>query len=71
MDTTHDHTTCPGCDQVLHLAELADWLGESAHTLYKWAAIGHPTFPHRLRLRNRRIAVTCAAVKAWLVEVAR
>ena len=71
MDTTHDPNTCPGCDRVLHLDELADWLGESPHTLYKWAAVGHPCFPRRLRLRNRRIAVTCASVKAWLVEVTR
>ena len=71
MDTAHDPTTCPGCDRVLHLAELAAWLDESPHTLYKWAAVGHPAFPRRLRLRNRRVAVTCASVKAWLVEVAR
>ncbi len=71
MDTTHDPNTCPGCDRVLHLSELADWLGESPHTLYKWAAVGHPCFPKRLRLRNRRIAVTCASVKAWLVAVTR
>ncbi len=71
MDTTHDPTTCPGCDRVLHLTDLADWLGESPHTLYKWAAIGYPTFPKRFGLRNRRVAVTCASVKAWLVEVAR
>ena len=71
MNTTHDPTTCPGCDRVLHLSELADWLDESPHTLYKWAAVGHPAFPRRIHLRNRRIAVTCRSVKAWLVEVAR
>ena len=71
MHTTHDHTTCPGCDRVLHLDELATWLDESPHTLYKWAAVGHPCFPKRLRLRNRRIAVTCQSVKAWLAEVTR
>ncbi len=71
MDSTHDHTTCPGCDRVLHISELAGWLDESVHTLYKWAAIGYPTFPRRLALRNRRVAVTCTSVKASLVEVAR
>ena len=71
MDTTHDPTTCPGCDRVLHLSDLADWLGESIHTLYKWAAVGYPCFPKRLNLRNRRVAVTCKSVKAWLEAVAR
>src|SRR5487761_2459892 len=28
MDTIHDNTTCPGCDRVLHIGELAVWLGE-------------------------------------------
>ena len=71
MDTTHDTMTCPGCDRVLHLHDLAAWLGESPHTLYKWAAVGYPAFPRRLRLRNRRVAVTCASVKTWMSAVAR
>ena len=70
MTTTHDPTTCQGCDSVLHLQDLAEWLHESTHTLYKWAAIGYPEFPKRLRLRNRRVAVTCKATKAWLAAVA-
>jgi len=70
MDTIHDNATCSGCDRVLHIEELSQWLGESPHTLYKWSAIGHPCFSRRLRLRNRRVAVTCRAVKAWMAEVA-
>jgi len=65
----HDHATCPGCDQVLHIGDLAAWLGESVHTLYKWSAIGSPVFPRRLRLRNGRVATTCRLTKAWLAEV--
>ena len=71
MNTTHDPTTCPGWDRVLHLSELAQRLDESPYTLYKWAVVGHPAFPRRIHLRNRGIAVTCRSVKAWLVEVAR
>ena len=67
----HDHLTCPGCDRVLHLEDLAAWLGESVHTLYKWSSMGHPHFPRRLRLRNKRIAVTCRSTKSWIVEVSR
>jgi len=67
---THDITTCPGCDHVMNIAEIAAWLGESVHTLYKWSAIGFPVFPKRLRLRNGRVATTCQLAKAWLAEVA-
>ena len=66
----HHHATCPGCDQVLHIGDLAVILGESVHTLYKYSAIGFPAFPKRLRLRNGRVATTCRLVKAWMAEVA-
>ena len=67
---THDVDTCSGCDHVMNIADVAAWLGESVHTLYKWSAIGFPVFPKRLGLRNRRVATTCRFAKAWLVEVA-
>ena len=67
----HNPCTCQGCDEVLDLQDLASWLHTSTHTLYKWAAVGYPTFPRRLRLGNKRIAVTCQSVKHWLGEVAR
>lgn len=67
---THDIATCTGCDHVMNIAQLAVWLGESVHTLYKWSAIGFPVFPKRLRLRNGRVATTCRLAKAWLAEVA-
>ena len=66
----HNHATCPGCDQVLHMGDLAVILGESVHTLYKWSAIGWPVFPRRLHLRNSRVATTCRLTKAWMLEVA-
>jgi predicted DNA-binding transcriptional regulator AlpA len=67
---THNACQCAGCDQVLHLDELALWFNESTSTLYKWAAAGYPAFPRRLNLRNKRIAVTCNSVKSWLKESA-
>ena len=70
MAVNHDHATCPGCDQVLHIGDLAVILGESVHTLYKWSAIGSPVFPKRLHLRNERVATTCRLVKSWMAEVA-
>jgi predicted DNA-binding transcriptional regulator AlpA len=66
----HNPYTCQGCDQVLDLDDLANWLHTSSHTLYKWASVGYPTFPRRLALRNKRIAVTCNSVKHWLIECA-
>ena len=65
----HDYATCPGCDQVLHIADLAACLHESVHTLYKWSAIGSPVFPKRLHLRNGRVATTCRLTKTWMAEV--
>ena len=64
----HHHATCPGCDQVLHIGDLAVILGESVHTLYKWSAIGSPVFPKRLHLRNGRVATTYRLVKTWMAE---
>lgn len=66
----HNPYTCQGCDQVLDLGDLANWLHTSTHTLYKWASVGYPTFPRRLRLGNKRIAVTCNSVKHWMSECA-
>lgn len=66
---THDVATCNGCDTVLHIADIAYWLHESVHTLYKYSAIGYPAFPKRLHLRNGRVATTCKFTKAWLEEV--
>ena len=68
MTSEHDNYSCPGCDRVLNVSELADWLCESVHTLYKWPAIGYPSFPRRLKLRNARVAVSCRSMKQWLAE---
>ena len=64
----HNHATCPGCDQVLHIGDLAEILGESVYTLYKWSAIGSSVFPKRLHLRNGRVATTYRLVKTWMAE---
>jgi predicted DNA-binding transcriptional regulator AlpA len=68
MQQQHKASTCQGCGEVLDLEQLATWLHTSTHTLYKWASVGYPTFPRRLRLGNKRIAVTCNSVKHWLIE---
>lgn len=68
--TTHDFATCPGCDHVMKINDLAAWLGESVHTLYKWSSWGYPEFPKRLKLRNGRVASTCRFVKEWIAQVA-
>ena len=66
----HNLAACEGCDQILRIGDLAAWLGESVHTLYKYSAIGYPVFPQRVRLRNKRVATTCRLTKNWLAEVA-
>ena len=65
----HNQCTCQGCDEVLNLEDLAPWLRQSTHTLYKRAAAGYPAFPRRLPGRN--ITVTCNAVKSWMRETTR
>ena len=66
----HDTTTCPGCDQILHIGDLVVTLGEPAQTLYKRSRCGYPSFPRRLRDR-RQIAVLCRHAKAYLAEVSK
>ena len=62
----HNYTTCPGCDAVLSLGDLAEWFGDSLSTWYKRSSLGYPAFP--LRLKSRRVAVTCRSAKSWLHE---
>jgi hypothetical protein len=62
----HHFTTCPGCDAVLSLGDLAEWHGDSLSTWYKRSSLGYPAFP--LRLKSRRVAVTCRSAKSWLHE---
>ncbi len=62
----HNSTTCPGCDAVLSLGDLAEWFGDSMSTWYKRSSLGYPAFP--LRLKSRRVAVTCRSAKSWLHE---
>ena len=71
MDEPHDINSCPSCDAVLHIADLAANLRETTHTLYKWSSYGYPSFPRRLDVRNRRIKVTCRSLKTWKIEVER
>ena len=67
----HNSYECPGCDRVLRITDLAEWLGESPATLYKWSSRGFPSFPKRTCRHSKRVAVTCRSVKSWLVETSR
>ena len=62
----HNSTTCPGCDAILSLGDHAEWFGDSLSTWYKRSSLGYPAFP--LRLKSRRVAVTCRSAKSWLHE---
>ena len=61
-------STCSGCNALLGMPELAELLGESLNTLYKWSRRGYPGFPKASRLPNRRIVVKCRDARVWLDE---
>lgn len=52
----------------LSIRQIADDLGISASTAYKWSARGEPWFPRSIRLRNGDIRVRRDWYEAWLAE---
>jgi len=50
----------------LSIREIAEDLGISVHTAYKWSARGEPDFPKTIRLRNGDIRVRRDWYEAWL-----
>jgi excisionase family DNA binding protein len=50
----------------LSIREIAEDLGISLHTAYKWSARGTPHFPRTIRLRNREVRVRRDWYEAWL-----
>lgn len=58
--------THPDRGELLTMDNLAVEFKTSIHTLYKWSRRGWPHFPHAIRLPNRTILVTRAALAEWL-----
>ncbi len=53
----------------LTIREIAEDLGVSTSTVYKWSARGRPFFPRSIRLRNGDIRVRRDCYEAWLEEM--
>ncbi len=53
----------------LSIRQIADDLGISPHTAYKWSARGQPWFPRTIRLRNGDIRVRRDWYDAWLAQL--
>ena len=50
----------------LSIRDIAEDLGISMHTAYKWSARGEPDFPRTIRLRNGDLRVRRDWYEAWL-----
>ncbi len=53
----------------LSIRQIADDLGVSPHTAYKWSARGEPWFPRTIRLRNGDIRVRRDWYETWLSKL--
>lgn len=53
----------------LSVRDIADDLGVSMSTLYKWSARGQPDFPRAVRLRNGDLRVRRDWYEAWLASL--
>jgi len=53
----------------LSIRQIAEDLGISHHTAYKWSAHGEPWFPRTIRLRNGDIRVRRDWYDAWLAHL--
>lgn len=52
----------------LSIRDIAEDLGISLHTAYKWSARGEPHFPPTIRLQNREVRVRRDWYEAWLKQ---
>ncbi len=50
----------------LSIRDIADDLGISMHTAYKWSARGEPDFPRTIRLRNGDLRIRRDWYETWL-----
>ncbi len=53
----------------ISIRQMAEDLGVSTSTVYKWSARGQPWFPRSIRLRNGDIRVRQDWYERWLAEM--
>ena len=53
----------------LSIRQIAEDLGVSHSTAYKWSSRGQPWFPRSIRLRNGDIRVRLDWYEIWLAEM--
>lgn len=53
----------------LTVKDIADDLGVSLSTIYKWSSRGQPDFPRAIRLRNGDLRVRRDWYEAWLKKL--
>jgi len=51
------------------IRDIADDLGVSVDTAYKWSSRGQPDFPRAIRLRNGEVRVRDDWYEAWLATL--
>lgn len=56
----------PSASRWLSIRQIADDLGVSTSTAYKWSARGRPWFPRSIRLKNGDIRVRRDWYEEWL-----
>lgn len=67
MTTTEPTATPPATTgRFLTVKQIAEDLGVSTSTIYKWSARGAPFFPRSIRLNNGDIRVRVDWYEAWL-----
>jgi predicted DNA-binding transcriptional regulator AlpA len=62
--SSEDMLSSPG--RWLNIRQIAEDLGVSTSTAYKWSARGAPFFPRCIRLRNGDIRVRKDWYESWL-----
>ena len=68
------HGSDPGSPSIskgnwLSIRQIAEDLGVSTSTAYKWSARGQPWFPKSIRVRNGDIRIRVDWYESWLSEL--
>lgn len=61
--------TAFGSRRWLSVKDIAEDLGVSLHTVYKWSARGQPDFPRAVRLANGGLRVRVDWYETWLATL--
>jgi len=69
VPTAADRRGISGDSRWLSIRQIADDLGVSTSTAYKWSARGAPWFPRSIRLHNGDIRVRRDWYETWLAEL--